>query len=218
MISSFTSLKCIQWNARGLTHSRLQEFKHFLSTEKPHIVLLSETHWYSWMKKFSFSCYKIARSDRRQRKGGVVAILIHDSIFYVTLSLSPFTSMETVGVTIMSDVGPIDVISVYCPRGDFFQLQVCELFDAPKNEFFIGGDFNAHHRLWEDCEWWQDRIVVAQHWQPHSPNYPTSLCSPRRILAQECAHDCPVLHDRPHFLVGSTVARRGCPTWSSPRE
>jgi len=151
MISSTTSLKCIQWNARGLTHSRLQEFKHFLSTEKPHIVLLSETHWYPWMKKFSFNCYKVARSDRRQGKGGGVAILIHDSISYATLSLPPFVSMETVGVTIMSDVGPIDVISVYCPRVDFSQLQVCELFDAPKNEFVIGGDFNAHHRLWEDC-------------------------------------------------------------------
>jgi hypothetical protein len=37
-------IKIIQWNARGLYRSRLEEFKNHLRNHNTHIVLLSETH------------------------------------------------------------------------------------------------------------------------------------------------------------------------------
>lgn len=38
-------VECMQWNARGLTKSKLSEFKQFLSLEAPDVVLISESHW-----------------------------------------------------------------------------------------------------------------------------------------------------------------------------
>jgi hypothetical protein len=39
-----TTIKCIQWNARGLTKSKLEEFRRMLSSVKPEIVLLHTLH------------------------------------------------------------------------------------------------------------------------------------------------------------------------------
>lgn len=38
-------LTIIQWNARGLTKARLEEFRNYLSSFNLHIVLLNETFW-----------------------------------------------------------------------------------------------------------------------------------------------------------------------------
>ena len=72
MDSESTALICIQWIARELTKSRLQEFKHFLHTKNPHIVLLSEIHWFKKMS-VSFKSYKTVRNDRSTGNG--VAVL-----------------------------------------------------------------------------------------------------------------------------------------------
>ena len=40
-----TPITTIQWNARGLSKAKLEEFQFFLSYSSPTIVLLSETHW-----------------------------------------------------------------------------------------------------------------------------------------------------------------------------
>ncbi len=42
----------------------------------------------------------------------------------------------------------IDLISVYCPRGNADIVEIRALFNSITNEAIIGGDFNAHHPLW----------------------------------------------------------------------
>lgn len=140
----------IQWNARGLNKSRLEEFRNFLSLSKPSVVLLSETFWNTFCK-VKFRSYNIIQRNRHGRPGGGVAILIHSSINFTPLSVDTSASFEVVGATITSSShGPIDVISVYCPKGDCSKEEFDSLI-IRDNNFIVGGDFNGHHDLWESC-------------------------------------------------------------------
>ena len=113
-----TNLKILQWNARGLTKSRLQEFKHFLSYSVPSVVLLSETHWNdSFTPKFS--SYNVINKNRHERSGGGVAILVHNSIKFSLLPLDNSHSIEMVAISISSATFfSLNFVSVYAPKGN----------------------------------------------------------------------------------------------------
>jgi len=68
-------LKCMQWNSRGLTKSRLQEFRSRLNNDDPDLVFVSETFW---NKNFTvkFTTYQFFKKDRSSRHGGGVALLV----------------------------------------------------------------------------------------------------------------------------------------------
>jgi succinate dehydrogenase flavin-adding protein (antitoxin of CptAB toxin-antitoxin module) len=72
---STNELKGLQWNARGLTKSRVEEFRTLLNSHDPDLVFLSETHW---NKNFQvkFKNYSTLKKDRNDRRGGGVALLI----------------------------------------------------------------------------------------------------------------------------------------------
>ena len=73
------NITCIQWNSRGLTKARLEEFRNFLSTSTPSIVLVCETFWNN---NFSvkFRSYNVINKNRADKRGGGVAILINKAI------------------------------------------------------------------------------------------------------------------------------------------
>lgn len=138
----------VQWNPRGLSKSRLEEFKNFLCLSNPSIVLLSETFW-NKNCKVKFKNYQIIQMNSPNRPGGGVVILVSNTISYTHLDLPQLTSIEAVGVSITSlNYGTIDIISAYCPKGDCSPEEIGTLIDS-KNEFIVGGDFNGHHGLWE---------------------------------------------------------------------
>jgi hypothetical protein len=80
-----SDFKCLQWNARGLTKAKLEEFRHHLSSVNPEIVILSETHWSSGVAP-KFKTHHILKKDRPYRTGGGVALLIRKKF-----SSLPFT-------------------------------------------------------------------------------------------------------------------------------
>ncbi len=111
------SFKCIQWNARGLTKSELEEFKQFISSSSPDVVLISETHWSSAFD-IQFRCYNVFKKDCPLRQGGGVALIVHKSILSSPLLNFSSDTAEAIGVSIISeDSGNIDIISVYFPKG-----------------------------------------------------------------------------------------------------
>jgi exonuclease III len=139
---------CVQWNARGLTKSKLEEFRHFLSLVKPEIVLLSETHWKEPCR-VKFKAYNILKKNRPDRPGGGVAILVNKQLSFNPIPLTPHDSVEAIGVSILSRNNSYsDFISAYAPKGDCDMLDVSEFFNRP-NPVVIGGDFNGHHPMWE---------------------------------------------------------------------
>ena len=151
MAANTKKMKCVQWNARGLTKSKLEEFKKFLSSTSPEIVFISESHWSSSFN-VRFRSYHILKKDRAQRMGGGVALLIHKSVQFLPLKCYSSDTVEAIGATILTkNTGNIDVISVYVPKGNCDTEEVKALFNV-QNKFIIAGDFNAHHDIWErDC-------------------------------------------------------------------
>ena len=148
-------LSIIQWNARSmLANTRLDEFRDYLHKYNPMIALISETFWKESSAP-SFSCYEAVRHDRVGQAGGGVAVLVHSSLrgYFTQLPLPETPHLETVGITISTKEGPIDIISAYCPHGDCTVDELTSLFESLQNEFFVGGDFNAHHVQWEsNCQ------------------------------------------------------------------
>lgn len=141
------NITVFQWNARGLSKSRLEEFKKFLSLYNPSLCLLCETFW-KYNSKIKFKNYRTVHVSRPDRPGGGVAILIANHIPFTNLILPQFMSIEAVGVTITSsNLGQINVISAYCPKGDCSTEEIRSLFNTP-SEYIIAGDFNGHHNLW----------------------------------------------------------------------
>ena len=113
-----TKLKCVQWNARSLKLSKLVEFKVFLQEEDPHIVFISETFWTPNLC-YSFPKYTVFRSDRVTKRNGGVALLVKSYLNPARSRRKDINHLEIVGATIaIPGIGPIDAISVYCPKGD----------------------------------------------------------------------------------------------------
>lgn len=145
---SSNEFKCIQWNARGLNKSKLEEFRNFLSKSKPEIVLLSETHW---VKPFNvkFKSYHILKKNRPNRIGGGVAILVHKALQFQPLEITTSTTVEAIGVKIFcQNQEEINFVSAYVPRGYCGIEDIVPLLHHP-NEFVTAGDFNGHHGTWE---------------------------------------------------------------------
>jgi len=143
-------LKIIQWNARGLYRSRLEEFKNQLRYHNPHIVLLSETHWKDEYK-VKFSAYNSFNLNRASQGGGV-AILVKKNIQATLLDFPPHENIEAVGATIrLSNKDIIEVASVYCPNGNRCNYEEIEnILTHTGRSAIVGGDLNAHSDLWED--------------------------------------------------------------------
>jgi hypothetical protein len=147
-INTTEGLRCIQWNARGLSKSKLEVFRNFISSTNPEIVLLSETHWTDAFN-VKFKAYHIAKKNRLNRIGGGVAILIHKSLQFLPLNLKETNSVEAIGVQVIcSNNTPCNFISAYVPKGDCDTDEIVNLINS-SNMFVTGGDFNSHHGAWE---------------------------------------------------------------------
>ncbi len=62
MISN-PSPKLLQWNSRGLTRAKLEEFRYHLNCLNPLFVFLSETHWYD-STNISFRAFNLSKRNR----------------------------------------------------------------------------------------------------------------------------------------------------------
>ncbi|KZS05069.1 Uncharacterized protein APZ42_031838 [Daphnia magna] len=126
------------------TKSRLEEFRNFLSSSTPSIVLLCETFWNN---KFSvkFRTYNLINKNRTDRPGGGVAILVHHSIHYTPLIIRTSPNIEEVGISInVTGYGKIDIISVYCPHSDCTKEEITQLLGSSNTKKpLVGGDLKG---------------------------------------------------------------------------
>nr|CAH0101968.1 unnamed protein product [Daphnia galeata] len=68
---------------------------------------------------------------------------------FSVLPVLSFRSIEVVSISISSTTFPsLDIVSVYAPKGDSSTEEILNLFTR-SGPFIIGGDFNAHHAMWE---------------------------------------------------------------------
>ena len=141
-------LSILQWNSRSLYRSKLTEFKLKLRFHDPSIVLLSETHWVDDFE-VNFSCYDIFRRNRNAYGGGV-AILGKNPLSASPFPLPHFQTIEAVAIKLTPpNQPPLIFVSVYIPPGNISLAEIESLLSSIGENGIIGGDFNAHHPLWE---------------------------------------------------------------------
>ena len=138
------------WNARSL-NKRLSEFKFKLYSEKPYLVLISET-WIKANREPTFINYSTVFKHRTTANGGGLACLIRGDVNYLCNDLSPFPGgkLEIQAITVVSGADKIDFMNVYNPNENISPQEFVHFFNQLGEKFYICGDFNAHHQLWDD--------------------------------------------------------------------
>lgn len=177
------SLSIIYWNAQCIRNKISESFLYF-NTEQIDIVIFSET----WLKPthiISTPNYDLYRNDRIGKIGGGVAIAIRKGIKHSLLTDINTSIIETIGVEVSGPNCDIKFIATYFSGTKLdpsklkaFKIDIQKLTSL-KGSYFVCGDFNAKHRLWncrkankagqiifdEMCI----RNFIVEH--PHSPTY-----------------------------------------------
>lgn len=141
------NLNIIQWNCQSINRKAIT-FESFLSQEKVHIAVLSET-WLKCGSRFNITGYNIYRFDRTEANGGV-AIVIHRSIksFLCTTQILN-SNIEFLHVRIDNCRHIENIIAIYCTSPvQTTQSDWDSIFSLCCRKTLILGDFNAHHTDW----------------------------------------------------------------------
>lgn len=146
-------LKVLNWNSRSI-RNKTTEFFEFLERHEVDIAVVTETWLTSKISIFNgnFSCVRVDRNSEDINRGGGVAIFVRRGIIFTQMDLQTST-IETVGVTVMTDSTPVHLVAAYFPGScnntvlNRFKRDIRSLvhFDDP---FFVIGDLNARHRSW----------------------------------------------------------------------
>ena len=139
-------LKLITWNACSISANlKVLELQHLLEKMSIDVACISETHLKPHQNLY-IPNYKIIRSDRTHQKGGGVAIIIHNSIIFSTIS-TDISPAESVGIEIRRPSGAVRIVSVYVPNQNLHTCPLHTIFDS-RTPTIVAGDFNAHHDSW----------------------------------------------------------------------
>lgn len=144
-------IKCLniaQINIRSIVSlAKREEFRIFLKKNKPHIVILSETHLKS-KHKVSFEGYKFYRYDRPNASHGGTAVCVIETIKSSQLKIPLLiNSVEMCSVQIETSNGPLIFSAVY--RRPTINIKCDDLsiiIDSNKMaKFVIAGDWIHIH-------------------------------------------------------------------------
>lgn len=206
------AIKIIQWNANGIK-DRIIEFYHFLTTNNIHIACICETFLKSDIHPHSHPEFAIERLDRNDSPRGGVAIIVRKSFQYEVLPNINTIFFETIGIEIKTTNNTkIKIMSTYLPGGTpnhlinlHFANDISKM-TIWSNSWFIFGDFNAKHRLWncsranragtilynELCNW--NFIISYPPTPTHIPSDATKVPSTIDIFITNGLHD----HETPY--------------------
>lgn len=201
MDNSVNSLKISYWNANGIFH-KSHDFFRFLSTNDIDVSLVCET-FLKAHQKLSHYDYNIYRLDRTGRRKGGVAAIVKTGILHTQLPSFDLKVLEAIGINIVTSSGPITLVSVYNPganRDDRSFIDDIKTLKKIRNSYFICGDLNARHRLW-NCskanragkllfDELQSGSFIIQHppSSTHIPSDPNRCCSTLDIVLTNGRH------------------------------
>ncbi|XP_065369085.1 uncharacterized protein LOC135961480 [Calliphora vicina] len=140
-------LHVMHWNAQGITtHSAISQLEQFIRKNNIDIVLLNET-FLKPHHKFLIVGYKVYRRDRPTHGGGVL-IAIRNCLEHKLLRYDKTFDIENISISIDLNGRTTIITSAYCPQfSDKFKKDL-DVLTNKSTEFFIFGDFNAHHTSW----------------------------------------------------------------------
>lgn len=152
MSSIPNELKIMHWNAQSVQQIQHDLF-HCIHSHNIDITLLQET----WLKpnvQLFHPDYTCHRLDRLDRSGGGIAIIVRKTIQHKLLPSIKTKIIESLGIEIATNATPIKLLSVYFPGTDLSRSALTQfkndisLLTRLSGSFFICGDLNAKHRLW----------------------------------------------------------------------
>lgn len=140
----------MHFNAQGITNpSYILELEHILNERKIDIVFINET-FLKPKHKFKLRNYAIYREDRPTHGGGVL-IAIKNNIPHQRVPKIATSSLENISITIYINKRPVRLTSAYCPKYTTNFINDLDKITRTTEEYFIFGDFNAHHTSWNCC-------------------------------------------------------------------
>lgn len=148
-------INVLYYNARSIcAKAKADELFNFIKSNSIDVALISET-WLKPENSFSFKEFKIYRFDRPGiRKGGGVAIAVRNNINHSLIPHFNLQVIETIGISIPTSSGDIELISAYYP-GTSYSTEIFNSFTSDikyltnrKSSFFVCGDLNSRHRHW----------------------------------------------------------------------
>lgn len=152
MSTSLHELNVMYWNAQSVQQIKNELFDCIIK-HNTDITLIQETWLKPNMQLFhpNYTCHRL---DRLDRPGGGIAIIVRKSIQHSILPAIKTKAIESLGIEIPTNVLPIQLFSVYFPGTDLthatltdFKNDISLLTRNPAS-YFICGDLNAKHRLW----------------------------------------------------------------------
>lgn len=140
-------LKVMHWNCQGITKlSESVQLHLFIREQAVDILFLNET-LLKPEHKFTLPGYKIYRNDRIT-KGGGVAIAVRSSIKHKLQKSFETKLFENLRLSITINNREIIFVAAYCPKYTADFLYDLNKITSTTTEYFILGDFNAHHPSW----------------------------------------------------------------------
>lgn len=139
---------------------RRHELNTFLKTNNPDIVLLNETNLQD-SHKVEFKNYNFVRKNRTpntlQRGSG---ILVKGKFKFTEIDTRCWglTSLECTAISLETNWKPLVFVAAYRNPSDNqspdFTTDLDKICNSLQNneQLIIGGDFNAHHTIWQDTK------------------------------------------------------------------
>ena len=151
----YNKLNILQININGLA-KKFDELLYFMNKHKVHIAAIQETKFTDKTKIQSTPKYTLVQKDRQINKGGGVAFLIHESVYFkqdqTPIALVNDPHLESLTITIQGKNDSLQICNVYIPPTSSCQNQyepdIESLFVNTSDNALILGDFNAHNSLW----------------------------------------------------------------------
>lgn len=172
------SLLILLFNANGLKN-HINELQTVLCNKRVDIALITETH----LTKYSFinipGYFSLKSNHPDNTAHGGVAILVKTSLFYQPLPNYSFDHIQSCSIQIKLNNIPLTIGVFYSPpRHKITKEILSNYFNTIKNNFIVGGDYNAKHQIW-GCRVNNPRGTILynlaneRHFQILSPPGPT---------------------------------------------
>lgn len=146
-MASNRELKIMTWNARSI-RAKQSELRDSLSEHRIDIALIQET-WLKPTQRLSIQGYSVYRNDRTTSRGGGTAVLVRNDIKHLQLPTQKLQKIEYTSVQVHTDRFPINFTSFYRKAGQHDPDEFKSFFMNNPSPSIIGGDFNAHHEMWQ---------------------------------------------------------------------
>ena len=152
-------LRCLYTNIDGLNASKSAELGIAIGTEKPHVILLTETKLTSEVLTSQFldcGSYSVFRRDRHSGRGGGVIILVRSDIWAEEVSHEKWENIEAIACRVKVGQRSLMLACIYRPPSASEETNrqveraVLKMCDLAGDQILLCGDFNYKGIDWKN--------------------------------------------------------------------